>query len=122
MNNQRVRRFLRGNFAVVAVVIVVFAVSVFSVFFFPLVLVVPRPVSHAVGLVMVIVFAGPEVFRAAVHPAATSAWPAVSWIVIAVGFGIATRNVASRMRVFGYAVLVVFAWLSWQEVLANRYI
>jgi hypothetical protein len=116
VNNQVVlTRLLRGAFAVLAVVIAIFVVSVVSVFF------VPIP-SRALGLAMFLVLSGPEVFRPALHPAAPSAWPAVGWIVIAVGFGIATRNVTSRLRVFGYAVVVVFAWLSWQEALVNRYI
>jgi hypothetical protein len=113
---------LRGTIAVLVVVIAVFTVSIFCVFLVPLSRAVPTPVSKAIALAEVITFSGPEVFRPAIHPPAASVWPTVSWTLIAVGFGIATRNVASRARVFGYAVVVVFAWLSWQEALASRYI
>jgi hypothetical protein len=116
VNNRRVvRRLLRGAFAVLGAVIIVFVVSVMFVFL------VPIP-SRAVPMAAMIVFSGPEVFRPALHPPAATVWPAVSWIMIAVGFGIATRNVASRARVCGHAVVVVLAWLAWQEALANRYI
>src|SRR4051812_12033004 len=82
----------------------------------------PRQVSQAIVLAETLVVSGPEVFRPAVHPPAPGVWPAASWILIAAAVGIATRNVASRARVLGYAVVVVLVWLSWQEALASRYI
>ncbi len=115
-------RLLRGTIALLVVVVAVFIVSILCVFFVPLPQALPKPVSQAIALSEQIVFSGPGVFQPAAHPPAPSVWPTVSWILIAVGFGTATKNVASRARVFGYAVVVVVAWLSWQEVLASRYI
>jgi len=109
------RRLLPGIVAVLIVVVGIVVVSAVSVFFIPI-------SSRTVQLPAVIVFFGPEPFRPALRPSVVATvWPALSWILIAVGVGIATRN-TSRRRTFGYAAVAALAWLSWQEALAIHYI
>jgi hypothetical protein len=56
------------------------------------------------------------------EPPSAQGWPLLGWLLLAVGFGIATRRRVGNLSVIGWGFVLVVAWLIPQMLVAGSYI